>query len=207
MNLYKLVRNIAMFAFWLVCALFLILLMTHLVSCDPSYMDRCWTVEDGVELRPGPVPRSIGADGPSLSDENLSDIVPGAVEWWNEQVGREMLWHDLVTPDITVEANYLEPTDMVGWYIIEDYDLTEVHFSTYDGAMSTCHIILNIDFAYHRPTMEQALYHSIGHCFGLRDDPGIDQTVELRSIMSSPLDPLGELTMTDRECLLAAMEE
>jgi len=50
------------------------------------------------------------------------------------------------------------------------------------------------------------LRHELGHCLGLADDPGPPTTVDLRSVMASPLDPLGIVTDHDRALLAPYLE-
>jgi hypothetical protein len=150
----------------------------------------------------------MGFYGDESFPENDLALLPAAVEeWWNLQMGQEWLYDDPITPTITAEVNYISLDEMPDNFmaIEHDVDLTAVEYSVYDGAMISCHIVLNVDLAYDLPTMEQGLRHALGHCFGLEDDPGIDVTVDLRSIMSNPLDPLGELTDHDRELLLEVL--
>jgi hypothetical protein len=163
-----------------------------------------------LEIHPEVIPMAVEGDS-SLDDEGLAPLVPAVVAWWNDQIGDDEDWfyEAMGAPDITVEVNYISldsmPDDFLA--IEHDVDLAEIHYSTYDGAVISCHCILNVDLAYDYDTMEQGLRHCLGHCLGLEDDPGIDVTVDLRSIMSNPLDPLGELTDHDRELLLGAIEE
>lgn len=163
-----------------------------------------------LEIHPEIIPMAVEGDS-SLEPDGLTPLIPAVVAWWNDQIGDDEDWfyEAAGAPDITVEANFIALTEMPDDFmaIEHDADLAEVRFSTYDGAVISCHCVLNIDLAYDYATMEQGLRHCFGHCLGLEDDPGIDVTVDLRSIMSNPLDPLGELTDHDRELLLDAIEE
>lgn len=155
------------------------------LSCTPKHLDVGWLVRDRVELRPGKVPKRV--TGPT-------HLVPDAVRWWNAQVGFEAFVSVTVDADVVVNIVPLGAA-------IQLADVTTVHYDKATGAVQSCLVELNADLAYHEATMRQALRHGLGHCLGLDDDPGIDRTVDLRSIMSDPLDPLGRLTLDDRERL------
>jgi len=156
------------------------------------------------------IPVGMSGDASFIPD-GLEPIIPAVIAWWNDQIDDDEDWiyEDLTSPDFTAEVNYLAldemPDDMFA--IEHELDLAAVYYSVADGAVISCHCILNVDFAYDIEYMELGLRHCVGHCLGLEDDPGIDETVDLRSIMSNPIDPLGELTDHDRALLLGAVEE
>lgn len=149
--------------------------------------------DGGLQLRPGALPFAVMVDE-TVEDETL---LPEAVEWWNDAVGTEVLVIDDVAPQIVVSTGYV-PTpdsDLTG-----DGDPIGIAYIDYaeDGTVLNGEVVLSSDVAYHRPTMLKALEHEFGHLpMALSDDPGIDVTVDLKSIMGSPLDPLGELTDHD----------
>lgn len=151
-------------------------------------------------IHPEVLPMGVAWDE-SFEHEGLEAVPPAVVAWWNDQIGEEFFYEDPFSPDITTEVNFISLDEMPdNFFAIEHQaDLAEVEYSVADGAVISCRCVLNVDLAYDVATMEQALRHCYGHCLGLEDDPF---SVDLRSIMSNPLDPLGELTAGDRELLL-----
>lgn len=175
-------------------------------DCDPP------TVEDngfhtpadtGVALHPGDLPLFVAPD------ETIDDatLVPEAIGWWNSELSS-----DNVARLAFLEAGGIDAPQVVvayGYVPAPDSDLSGegdpvgIAYLDYaeDGSVLSAEIVLSSDYSYHRPTMLKALEHELGHTLGLADDPGVDITVDLMSIMSSPLDPLGELTEHDFDLL------
>ena len=167
-----------------------------LCACPPTYLDEGWHVtDDGVELRPGVLPATID-DDETVEDETL---IPEAALWWADQLGATVFL--MASPgDITVSVGLVPATtdgEPLGVAVAE-YDE--------DGTVLGCEITLSSDIAYDRPTLLQVARHELGHCLGLADDPGPPATVDLRSVMASPLDPLGTLTDHDRALLAPYLE-
>jgi len=166
-----------------------IILAVALAGCAPDWMDNGLLVRDGVELHSGTFPRYVTTDG-TMSDA----LAEEAAEWWNDQVGLPLMeYTPLGASDVVVGVGYIPNPDALGR---ADIDYAR------DGAILGCVITIASDYAYDRATALQALRHELGHCpLGLDDDPGPPVTVDLRSIMSSPLDSLGEVTDHDREII------
>lgn len=170
--------------------------------------------EDGVELYPCVLPAAIAADE-TLTDETL---LPEAIDRWNEWLSRDGVSRTVLvlalageTPRVTVSVGFTGTPDWgtslydaIGG--VETGDRTSIDYAE-DGEILGAEIVLSSDVEYHRPTMLVALIHSLGHApLGFEDDPGPPTTVDLRSIMASPMDPLGELTDHDFELLLPYLE-
>jgi len=166
--------------------IFLVLFIL-LVSCTP--VDNGWATP----YRPSQLSHApYGVAGyQSMERERIDHLVPETIEWWNSQVGLEVFWHNKINPIVTIDVNRLGTVGKA-----------QVTTDQLEGALLSCSIILDVDLAYSVRTMRLALRHELGHCLGLADDPGIDATVELRSVMGSPLDPLGVLTARDRRLIL-----
>lgn len=160
--------------------------------------------EDSVELYPMQLPVALAVDE-TVEDDTL---LPEALTAWNAWVEREATAAALVgeTPRVLVSIGLVgtpEWSESI-WDIVDgvqDAEVTNIDYAE-DGEILGAEIIISSDVAYHRPTVLTALEHAIGHAvFGLADDPGPPTTVELQSIMASPMDPLGVLTEHDRALL------
>jgi len=64
-------------------------------------------------------------------------------------------------------------------------------------------ILISSDYTYHDETVLATIEHEIGHTIPLADDPGPPVTVDLNSIMGSPLNLRGTLTPGDTERVCA----
>jgi len=164
--------------------------------------------DDGVELRPMLQPVSVAADD-TVEDETL---LPEAVAWCNEQASQDgVLRVPIVvaepgeTPRVMISIGYVPAPDwgesFEDFVVGGESEPAGIAYLDYDletGEILGAEVVLSSDIAYDRPTLLKVLEHETLHAvWGLDDDPGIDVTVELRSIMSSPLDPLGRLTQHD----------
>jgi hypothetical protein len=171
----------------------LALLALLLAGCPgpTDWLDNGLMVRDGLELHQAALPVTVAVDM-SVEDDTL---VPEIIAWWNDQAGFEVFAGPVPVADILVTVGYVP-----GDYEDNVAGLAEVEFAA-DGSITSCLVTLSSDIAYHRPTLLKDGEHELGHCVGLEDDPGPPTTVDLRSIMSDPLDPLGRLTDNDRELL------
>lgn len=165
--------------------------------------------EDGVELHPGMLPAAIAADT-TVMDVTL---LPEVLERWNVWLSRDGVARTVFV--VAEEGEEPRAVVGVGYVPASGSDLTgegdpagiaALDYAE-DGEVLYGEITLSSDYAYDRPTMVQALSHEIGHLVALADDPGPPTTVDLRSVMSSPLDPLGELTRHDFDLLLPYLPE
>jgi hypothetical protein len=199
MTLWTQTRPTLVGILWTCIALFIISMV--MCSCDnvgPVEQDLGFKIEDGVETVPLYAPYAVQAD-PSIPD---AVYVDDAVLWWNSQLPDGHIAFTLggPLPDIIVYESYVPCDDP-----LEDdcpAGLAIVTFSRSDGAILACEIIISSDITYDSEWTEKVLQHELGECLGLTDDCGPPTCVDLRSIMSSPLDPLGELTAADLERLL-----
>jgi len=157
--------------------------------------------DDGVELSPGLLPMTVGIDATVESP----DMVREAIAFWNDRLGMEVFVETDAVNDISVVEGYIEP-DIYrdsSIYCLDSYngselELAGVRYAT-DGMVISCDLIINVDYAYDDEYIRLGAKHGFGHCLAFEDDPGIDETVELRSIMSNPIDPLGDVTTHDRQ--------
>jgi hypothetical protein len=152
-------------------------------------------VDDGLVLQPLALPATVSATPDALP------FALDAADWWNVTLGALVLEVVDAPTDITVELGLVPATT-------EDIDSggepMGIARLDYDeaGFITACEIVISSDIAYDEATVAQVARHELGHCLALADDPGPPMTVDLASIMSSPLDPLGELTDHDRALLL-----
>lgn len=152
-------------------------------------LDEGRMVRDGVELRRCAYPVTVAADA---TLEDLSVLLEAAAAWdaWAGFDTFEVV--EGFAPDVTVAVGFAGDGD--------EGDLTTVGFAEH-GCITDVEVVLSSDIAYDRAVLLKTLEHSLGHSLGLENDPGPPECVDLRSIMSSPLDPLGVLTEHDRELL------
>jgi hypothetical protein len=146
----------------------------------------------GLELRPAALPATVSASTDALPFAQV------AVAWWNEALGCEVL--ELVdgAADVFMTTGLVpastEDVDSGG----EPLGLAEVDYAE-DGTVLGGTITIAYEITYDAETSEQVARHELGHLpLALADDPGPPTTVDLRSVMASPLDPLGVLTDGDR---------
>ena len=179
-----------------------------MMACGP--VDEGWmTTPSGVELRPQWAPYMVRGDV-SLEVDHLEHLLPEVVAWWNDQVGLEVFTdYDPARPaetDVWVQEGQLPEernSDLWSSATTRGGEAQVRTTTTEDFAwIRRCQVTLNVDLAYDEDTMRTVLRHELGHCLGLADDPGIDVTVDLRSVMGAPVDPLGELTDLDRDLLV-----
>lgn len=170
-----------------------------LTGCSES-SDRIRSLDNGIiviealDIVPSDVPCRIDGDD-SLRDDGLDYLPFYAQEVWNSWVGAEVVSDDPNSPRMGLSVNY----NPVGADLnhLDTYENVHIQFNEL-GEITSCECVLNVDYAYDSEWMELATLHCVGHCcFGLADDSGPPETVDLRSIMSSPLDPLGEPTEGD----------
>jgi len=177
------------------------LLVLALPGCPdgPTWLDNGLMVRGGLELHVDSFPRTITADDLEGDDT----LLPEAVAWWNDQLDFEAFEQVDHVAAIDVTIGYVPVTDWDPEYPDQgEAGLADV---TYDssGVISHCLVTLSSDIAYHRPTLLKVLEHEMGHCLGLADDPGPPTTVDLRSVMGLPIDPLGEVTAKDYDLIHA----
>lgn len=165
-------------------------------------------VRDGLDLHRCDWPGSFSADETLEDPTVLSDAV-AQLNTWADTDGVDRMWAQIddVDPSITVEVGYVpvdvwDPTNPEAG----EAGIAEIAYDE-NGCITFCAITLSSDIAYDRDTLLQVLLHEGLHCYGLDDDPGIDVTVDLRSIMGKPIDPVGELTMHDFELLRRTYDE
>jgi hypothetical protein len=167
--------------------------------------------DDGVTLHPGMLPAAVGVDD-TVDDPTL---LPEALAWCNARLSQDAVLREATlgeTPRVIVSIGFVPAPDWGETF--EDMlngssDPVGITYLDYaeDGEVLGAEIVLSSDVAYDRDTLVKVLEHEIFHFLALSDDPGIDITVELRSIMSSPLDPLGDLTEHDYVLLFPYLPE
>lgn len=145
---------------------------------------------ESVELRVCEYPLTIGPSASPLITVSL------AVEQWNEWLGVDLLLMTDESPMVEVDAGFVgdyEEGDEAGLAVVDFDD---------DGCITHVAVTISSDILYDEDYTALVLLHETGHALSLSDDPGPPATVDLRSIMSSPLDVLGVLTEHDRRLLL-----
>jgi hypothetical protein len=161
-----------------------------LAACSPDHLDNGSLYLDGVELYASP---PLGVSARSKIRRETSD----AIEWWNDQVGAEVFYEPTPTPDITVSIGANVPftvdPDTMYW---EQLGIAYADYSGYDGLITGCEIIILDAILDDYETALGVVKHELGHCLGLADDP---HSLDLNSIMSSPLMWRGEVTEKDLE--------
>jgi hypothetical protein len=164
--------------------------------------------EDGVELHPGMLPAAFAIDT-TVEDVTL---LPEVLDQWNVWLSRDGTVRTVLvvaepeeTPRVLVSVGFVPAPD---WGVeFSDFDgegdplgIARLDYAE-DGEVLGAEIVLSSDVAYDRDTLVDVLAHEAGHFLALADDPGPPETVDLRSAMASPMDPLGELTEHDFELL------
>ena len=144
------------------------------------------TIDGETEMTPCCLPWRVVSD---------LEIAPDAIAWWDRELGENYFELD----NSAWQDNYGVLFINCGTTGIDDpagvfYDATDGNGSILQGA-----IVISSDIAYHEETVFYALLHEMGHALGLADDP---YSLDLNSIMSSPLIIGGELTDHDRDLLL-----
>jgi len=157
--------------------------------------------DEGVVLSPGLLPMTVGIDS-TIEDPSA---VRESIDLWNRKLETEVFVEVEDVADVLISENYIAAVmnteDSI--YNISSYndsplDLTETEHAP-DGMVISCNVIINVDYAYDREYSRLGSSHGFGHCLAFADDPGINETVELRSIMANPIDPLGDVTIHDQQ--------
>ena len=176
----------------------LLLVLFLLVACDPTYLDNGRISRDGLELYSAP-PLGVSAS------PEMRPFVLQAIDWWADQVGTEVFFSPTPTPDVNVTVGFVPAGDefdieeMTG----ENLGIAYLDYSRFDGLVTWCEIVISSDIAYHESTVLEVTKHELGHCLALDDDP---RSLDLNSIMSSPLVWRGEVTPRDKAIVLADLE-
>lgn len=192
--------------------LFLSILVLMGSDCERdrlNNLDNGKLVRDGYELEPYLQPWKLVVDE-TVDDPDFgfdrSQITEG-IGWWNEQAdrdGTDRTWF--------VEGDSTDVPDVAGVILIdvgytggtEDQPILGNHYFAYsEGFILYATITISSDITYDEDTVLAVLKHEMGHAMGLADDPGPPETVDLNSVMGSPLVLDGELTDHDFELLTA----
>lgn len=169
--------------------------------------------DDGTELYPCKLPAAI------LVDETVddADALPESLERWHGWTSQDGVDRVAVveaeateTPRVLVSFGYVPAPDWGETFIsgtaAEPMGIAHVDYAE-DGEVLGAEIVISSDIAYDHETVVDVLAHEIGHAvFGLADDPGPPETVDLKSVMASPSAPLGVLTRADFDLLLPYIE-
>lgn len=161
--------------------------------------------DEGMLLKIGPLPFAVTPDW-SVQDVAL---VPDIVNRWRGWLtdaglnpGLEVAYDDIA--QVTVSVGYVPNSGCdVAWpgERCRPTTLATSHIRyDQDGTILGGDIVLSSDYDYStgRDLLVVAGCHEIGHVvYALADDPGPPRTVDLRSIMADPYDPLGRPTAAD----------
>jgi hypothetical protein len=160
-----------------------------LAACSPDHLNNGSLYLDGVELYASP---PLGVSARSKIQWETAE----AIAWWNGQVGDEVFYEPIPTPDVTVSVGFV-PSDVdVETMGGDQIGVAYLDFSRVDGLIFGCEIVISSDIADDYETALEVTKHELGHCLGLADDP---RSLDLNSIMSSPLVWRGEVTEKDLE--------
>jgi len=183
-------------------ALYALCLALCACPAPTDHLDNGLMVRDGLTLHAAGFPLAVAVDD-TVEDDTL---VPEVIAWWNDQAGFEVFYASeldppppLRLPDIVVAIGYTG-----GDYEAPVIGVSAIDFDS-EGTIVDCQVTLSYDLAYDRDTMVKGGEHELGHCVALEDDPGPPVTVDLRSIMSDPLDMWGRLTDHDRDLVVDMM--
>lgn len=149
--------------------------------------------EEGIAVFPYQSPMRVTATDHSMGDDLDVELVQESIAWWHEEVNRrdlqnERVWFDWVGGDAGGATVFVQVAQIAaeldddGFVSDDAYGLTHLIWNE-EGAIVFCLITLNVDYSYHRPTMERTLRHELGHCAGYADDPPSE---DHESVMSSP---------------------
>lgn len=174
------------------------LLFTLGAECPgPADLDEAWVPWEGGVGQPMNLPATVSATIGS------APYAQHAVEEWLAALGCPAIEYVDGPADLEFDLGFTggdhDDWDLGG----ETAELVHLEFAE-DGRIirATCTLSSDLDYPEGESTLEDAAVHCVGHAvFALADDPGPPTTVELRSWMSDPLDPLGELTAADRALL------
>lgn len=163
--------------------------------------------DDGTPLKIGALPFSMASDW-TVQDVAL---VPDMVNRWRGWLtdaglnpGLEVAYDNIA--QVTLSIGYVPNSGCdVAWpgEMCQPTTLATSHIEyARDGTILGGEIVISSDYDYStgRDLLVVAGCHEIGHVvYALADDPGPPRTVDLRSIMAKPYDPLGRPTKADIE--------
>jgi hypothetical protein len=144
-------------------------------------------VRDGVTLRTN-LPVGVS------SSVEMWPYTLSAAQWWNQQVREVVFDFPTSTPDVMVYSGYVPAGDFdVETATGGAAGFADIQYSLWDGLITSCEITVSSDISDAHSVVE-VTKHELGHCLGLDDDP---DSLDLNSIMSSPMPWRGELTEGD----------
>lgn len=161
----------------------------------------------GDMLEPLLLPYFYVTDGTTAIDDGMNR---GAA-FWNESVSSTQNERTVAVPSYGTDG----PTD--GYIFVRagyvghfspDLEFLETARLVYDerGRIETAFVTIS-PTVLHNPILTRAVcVHAIGHALGLADDPGPPESVDLQSIMASPVDVLGRVTDKDRQRVIEVYE-
>ncbi len=194
---------------------FITVLSLFLCSCQcPSeepfvqvgIQDEGFQVADEVlQMQIGALPFSVAPDWTVQDAALVPDIVNRWRGWLTDaglNPGLEVAYDDIA--QVTLSTGYVPNSGCdVAWpgERCQPTTLATSHIRyASDGTILGGEIVISSDYDYStgRDLLVVAGCHEIGHVvYALADDPGPPRTVDLRSIMADPYDPLGRPTKAD----------
>lgn len=163
--------------------------------------------DEGMLLKIGALPFSMAPDW-SVDDIALVPDIVGRWRGWLADVGYDagLQVADDEMVQVTLSIGHVSNSGCeVAWpgERCQPTTLATSHIRyTSDGTILGGEIVLSSDYDYGtgRDLLVVAGCHEVGHVvYALADDPGPPRTVDLRSIMAKPYDPLGRPTEADIE--------
>jgi hypothetical protein len=163
--------------------------------------------DDGTALKIGALPFSMAPDWTVQDAALVPDIVGRWRDWLIEagyDPGLQVADDDII--QVTLSIGYVPSSGCeVAWpgdrCRPSKLATSNIQYAR-DGTILGGEIVLSSDYDYStgRDLLVVAGCHEVGHVvYALADDPGPPRTVDLRSIMAKPYDPLGRPTKADIE--------
>ncbi len=188
--------------------LLIMMVLCFAAECEKARIDG---LDNGFDLTdrgetgyPGTLPAYVWSD-----DSIDPNLVIEATDWWNEQMGVDVLLYiDSPEDADVVVSSGLVPLDSLDLNSEGDpVGIAHVLWAP-DGQCMGGTITVSSDITYNHAFALKVTEHELGHTpLALADDPGPPVTVDLCSVMASPVDERGEVTPGDFDLLYPYLPE